>query len=368
MKKRKRKNFRVFFFIDYKLFIPIILLTSIGLLAIVDVSAPKAMETFSDHFYFLKQQSVWVILGLLIYIIISQINFSLWEKYAKVILLVVIICLVAVLIPGLGTRTYGAQRWLNIGFIRFQPSEFAKLAICIYFAKLAVYKKGLMSYVIPLILVTGLIIIQPDLGTTAVIAAIALTQIYISEISLKKLSIFFIIGIVITSLLIASSSYRRERVVSFLDPFSKISDSTYHVRQLLYALAIGGISGVGIGQSTQKYLFLPEATTDSIFAVIAEEVGFIGVLAIILLYLYIFYRMIKSIKNIQNPFALSFTVGVFAWFSGQTFINLASVSSLIPFTGVPLPFISYGGSTLLSFFIAFAIFNSIIKYSNYHEK
>jgi len=366
--RRKRKSTKIYFFFDYKILIPIVLLTAIGLFAIVDVSAPKAIETFSDHFYFLKQQLMWVGVGLLVYLIFSQLNIGIWNKYAGVIFLLSVIFLLIVLIPGLGIKTYGAQRWLNFGFLNFQPSEFAKIAICIYLAKVGVNKKGIWSYLLPFIIISGLVVFQPDFGTAMVISAIAFAQIFISNVSFKNMfSLIFGAGLVM-SILIFSSDYRRDRVLSFLNPFSGNSDTTYHTRQLLYALAIGGVKGSGIGQSTQKYLFLPEATTDSIFAVIAEEIGFLGVFVIIILYIYIFYNMIRIIKELSEPFSQILASGIFMWFCAQTFVNLASVSSLVPFTGVPLPFISYGGSALTSFFAAFGIFNAAEKYNGYHEK
>lgn len=353
------------FYIDYRLLIPVITLLFIGILAIMDVSAPKAMDVFSDRFYFAKQQLKWIILGLGVYLIFSQINVFLWEKYAFYLYLLSFIFLIIVLIPGVGVETLGARRWINLGFFNFQPSEFAKLAMCIYMAKLSLLKKNLPAFILPIILVSALIMLQPDLGTTLVIIFTSMVQLIFSGVKLKQFLLIVTAGLFLVTLLIFSSDYRRSRVTSFLNPIGgESSDGNYHIRQVLYSLAIGGFGGTGIGQSKQKYLFLPEATTDSIFAIIAEETGFLGVFVIILIYGFISFRMIRLIKTMTNSFLVVLASGIFSWFIGQTFINLGSISSLIPFTGVPLPFISYGGSTLITLLVAFGIFNSAVKYSN----
>ena len=368
MRQTKKRRSAILFFIDYKLSLLIFILVIIGLLAIADVSAPKAMETFSDRLYFAKQQLMWISIGFITYLIFSQVAVKLWNKYALYIYILSILLLIIIFIPGLGIELLGARRWINLGFTGFQPSEFAKLALCIYLAKIFSLKKKLIAYLFPVCITLFLILLQPDFGTAVVIAVMAFMQIFLSNISLKKILAISFLGIVLAFVLIFTSNYRKERVISFISPFSQNSESNYHIKQILYALAMGGINGTGIGQSKQKYLFLPEATTDSIFAVISEEVGFIGVSLIIFLYFAISLRMLNLLKSIQDPFSYALSVGIFGWFTGQTFINLGSISSLIPFTGVPLPFISYGGSTLIALFAALGIFNSTIKYSNYYEK
>ena len=368
MRQKKKRRSAILFFIDYKLSLLIFILVIIGLLAIADVSAPRAMLTFSDRLYFAKQQLMWILVGFVTYLIFSQVAVKLWNKYALYIYILSVVLLVMIFIPGLGIETLGARRWINLGFTGFQPSEFAKLALCIYLAKMFSLKKKLIAYLFPLCVTAFLILLQPDFGTTVVVVVMAFMQIFLSNISFKKILAISLVGLLLAFALIYTSNYRKERVVSFISPFSQNNESNYHIKQILYALAMGGINGSGIGQSKQKYLFLPEATTDSIFAVIAEEVGFIGVALIIFLYFAISIRMMNLLKSIQDPFSYALSVGIFGWFISQTFINLGSISSLIPFTGVPLPFISYGGSNLIALFAAIGMFNSTIKYSNYYEK
>lgn len=363
MKKVKSLLKQKLFFVDYKLFLPILVLMFIGLMAIIDVSAPKAMEIFGDRFYFSKQQLTWIVVGLLIYLLVSQVNIMLWSKFSVLIYFTSIIFLILVLVPGVGIKTLGARRWIDLGIINFQPSEFAKLAICLYIAKLSSMKKKLIAYILPIIVTAGLVMLQPDFGTTVVICIISFIQLFFSGVHLKYLFVILLVGSFLALLLIFSSDYRKERVVSFLNPINNDSSQNYHIKQVLYSLAIGGVGGSGIGQSKQKYLFLPEATTDSIFAIIAEETGYFGVVVIIGIYIFISLRMIFMLREVKDTYLVVLAVGIYAWFMGQTCVNLGSISSLIPFTGVPLPFISYGGSTLVSLLIGFALFNSVIKYN-----
>jgi len=350
MRKRKSSGRNWDFYLDYKLFVLILFLMGVGIFAILDVSIPKAIETFSDKFYFVKQQSLWMVVGLFVFLFAISVIF-----------------LIVVLIPQAGLKVLGARRWLDLGLLSFQPSEFAKIALCVYLAKVSEVKKNVFSFILPIAVTVGLVMLQPDLGTSVVLIIIAFAQIFMSEINLMKVFIVFFGGVILISLLIFSSQYRRERVTAFLNPFSKSDDTSYHIKQVLYSLAWGGVGGTGIGQSTQKYLFVPEVTTDSIFAIISEETGFLGSAILIILYALVSLRMIKLISGIDGDFQKSLGVGIFAWFTGQVFVNLSSISSLIPFTGVPLPFISYGGSTLVSILLAFGIFNSILKYSTSHD-
>ncbi len=363
MLRKIHKSSKLSFFLDYRIFIPVIVLSVIGLFAIMDVSAPKAMETFSDKFYFVKQQFAWTLIGIALFFFLSQLNVKIYEKFALHIFFVALVLLIMVLIPSIGVKTLGAQRWIDLGFIGFQPSEFVKLAICIYLAKISSVKKNIMAFILPIGIISLLVMMQPDLGTTAVIFSISFVQIFLSDIPVKKFLAAIIIGLFFVSAAIFISPYRRERVMAFTEPFSETSDSNYHIKQVLFALALGGFDGTGIGESKQKYLFLPESTTDSIFAVIGEETGLLGVTVIITLFFVISFNMLKNIPKLENDYSRSLGIGIATWFTSQVFINLGSIVSLIPFTGVPLPFISYGGSSLVGLFAGMGIYNSLVKYS-----
>jgi len=337
-------------------------LTVLGLIALADASAPIALSTFNDKFYFVKQQVVWGLIGIVLMFVFSKVSYTFWEKIATPIFFFSLLLLALVLFPGFGARALGARRWLFLGPISFQPSEFTKLALAIYFAKLTSKGKNVLSYLVPLGIVAALIMLQPDLGTMISIAIIAMSQVFISGINL----LYFIISSVGAGLvglvLILISDYRRQRLLTYLarsqDPLGK----DYHIRQILLGLGSGGMFGVGLGASRQKYLFLPEAATDSIFAVVAEEVGFVGAVLIIGVFLFFIIEGLKIAKSAPDTFSRSLSVGLVAWIGGQTFLNIASMVALVPLTGIPLPFFSYGGSSLTSVLVAVGILLNISKH------
>jgi cell division protein FtsW len=348
---------------DKKLLFFTIFFTFLGVIFVLNASGPEAINKFSDRFYFAKQQLVWGIAGLFIMIIVSKINYNFWKRTAIFIFVISLVLLILVLIPTLGVSALGAKRWIDIGITRFQPSEFVKIALVIYLARVASSEKNIISYLVPVLLIIALVMFQPDLGTTIVISIIAFSQIFISGIEIIKLIYLAFIGLIGGFLLIITSDYRRERLMSFLNPLSDTLGRSYHIKQILYALGSGGLFGVGLGQSRQKYLFLPEAATDSIFAVIAEEIGFIGTLALIILIILFVRQCLKIANNAPDKFSKVLAIGITAWIGGQTIINLTSMVALTPLTGIPLPFISYGGSALISILIACGILLNISRYT-----
>lgn len=355
LKKQKKS-------VDRKLLVLSLTLTFLGLIAVADASAPVALINFSDKFYFVKQQAVWGALGIGLLFLFSKVSYKVWKRIATPFFIVSSIALLAVLVPVFGSKTLGARRWIFIGSVSFQPSEFVKLALAVYFAKLASKNKKLLSYFLPLGLVALLIMLQPDLGTTIVIAGIGLVQIFVSGINLIHFTGAVIGGGLVSLLLILTSDYRRDRLLTFLQVTQDPLGKSYHIRQALFALGTGGLFGVGLGQSKQKYLFLPEAATDSIFAVIAEEVGFIGASMLILLFTIFVFRAIRIAKNAPDKFSQILAVGIVAWIGGQAFINIASMVALVPLTGIPLPFFSYGGSSLTSVLLATGILLNISRH------
>lgn len=359
------KNRLSLYFSGFKnnIFVLTIVLVLIGLIALADVSAPEALRIFGDKFYFLKQQSISALLGIFLMAVVSKVNYKYWSKIAVPIFFVAIIGLVLVLIPGIGTSSLGARRWIVIG-TSIQPSEIAKFALVIYFARVYVSQKPFKSYLVPLGLIGGLVMLQPDLGTTISIMMIGFTQIFISGINLIYILGAGSVGAIISAVLVLTSGYRRERLMTFLSQTQDPLGRGYHIRQILLALGSGGLTGVGLGQSRQKYLFLPEASTDSIFAVIAEELGFVGSSLLIGFYAFYIYSMLKVAKNAPDNFAKSIAVGIVAWIGGQAFLNIGSMVALIPLTGIPLPFFSYGGSSLVTILTAVGILVNISKSSH----
>jgi cell division protein FtsW len=349
--------------IDKKLLVVTLLLAGLGLLAVADASAPQALSTFSDKFYFVKQQAVWLVIGFIVMFLATKIHYSFWEKIATPLFILSILFLVAVLIPGIGSKLLGARRWIVLGPVVFQPSEIIKLTLALFLAKAASKNKSFLLFFGAFALVAALIMLEPDLGTTIIITVLSLAQIFVSGIN-----IFHFIGagilVALSSLvLIIVSPYRRERLMTFLkvaeDPLGK----DYHIRQVLLALGSGGLLGVGLGQSRQKFLFLPEAATDSIFAVVAEEMGFIGALVLILLFGFFIWQGFRIARKAPDKFSQILSVGIMAWIGGQIMINIGSMVALVPLTGIPLPFFSYGGSSLVMVLFATGILLNVSKHT-----
>ncbi len=349
--------------VDKKLLILVISFVVIGLIAVVDASAPQALNNFGDKFYLFRQQLEWAGIGIIALLITSKIKYTFWEKLATPIFFISLIFLLIVLLPHLGFSALGARRWIFFGPINFQPSEVVKFAICVYFAKLASKNKTALSYFLPLVIVVALIMLQPDLGTTLIVAVIALSQIFVSGINLWYLFGAAITGFLAGIPLILFSSYRRERLLTFFQITQDPLGNSYHMRQILLGLGSGGLFGVGFGASRQKYSFLPEASTDSIFAVIAEELGFIGAVVIIFLFIYFIIRALRIALNAPDTFSKTLAVGITAWIGGQAFLNIASMVALVPLTGIPLPFVSYGGSSLVMILAACGILLNISRFS-----
>ena len=348
---------------DRTLFILTLILTVLGLIAVADASAPQALNVFKDKFYFVKQQMVWGGMGIILLVIASKIHYTFWEKIATPLFFLSVLALIVVLIPGVGTSALGARRWIFLGQISIQPSEFVKLSLAIYFAKVYSKKKRIISYFFPLVLILGLIMFEPDLGTTLVVGTMAMVQIFVSGINILYFIGAILSGLGASILLILTSEYRRARLLTFLSETQDPLGRSYHIRQILLALGSGGLLGVGLGASRQKYLFLPEAATDSIFAVIAEEIGFIGALVILALLALFLYKAFSVAKNAPDAFSKLLAIGITSWFGVQIFLNIGSMVALVPLTGVPLPFFSYGGSALTMLLVGAGILLNISKYA-----
>lgn len=349
---------------DRSLFYTILILVVIGLIFVADISTPQALNYFNDKFYFFRQQFVWAIIGLVAMLVTSLIKYDFWKKIAVPFFFINAFLLIIVLIPGIGLNALGARRWISIGNINFQPSEVVKLALALYLAKVSDSKLiKPLAYFLPLAIVCGLIMLQPDLGTTLVVGLIGITQIFVAGIPILYFLGSLLAGIVGVIVLILTSPYRRDRLMTFLQVTSDPLEKGYHIRQVLLALGSGGLFGLGIGQSRQKFLFLPEAATDSIFAAIAEEIGFIGSFALILLFVFFVFKAFKIASNAPDQFSKILAVGITAWIGGQIILNLSSMTALTPLTGVPLPFFSYGGTSLSMILASCGILLNISRYA-----
>jgi len=349
--------------IDKQLLFLSVVFTILGFVAIADASAPLALRTFDDSFYFVRQQIVWGVIGMGVMVAGTIIHYSVWKKFAFVIFGVSIVFLILVLLPGFGVKLLGARRWLSFGILSFQPSEVVKLAIIIVMARLLdEQNRRFYWYLVPVGIVAGLIMLQPDLGTTIVVVGVAVVQLFVSGVRLIYLVGSVGLAGLLGVLLIAFSGYRRDRLIGFFKVMSEGGEASYHVRQILLALGSGGLFGVGLGQSRQKYLFLPEVATDSVFAVIAEEVGFVGAVGIIITLAYFVFRIVKISYQAPDRFSGILAAGVAAWIGGQAFLNISSMVALTPLTGIPLPFFSYGGSSLVMILFGVGILLNISRH------
>ncbi|HLD91878.1 MAG TPA: putative lipid II flippase FtsW [Patescibacteria group bacterium] len=345
-------------------------LVVVGLVFVADISAPQALNFFNDRFYFLKQQFAWAAIGLVAMMIVSKIHYSFWAKISIPFFIVSILLLLVVLIPAVSLEALGARRWIVIGPINFQPSEIIKLSLALCLAKIASTKNLLsesnrepLVYFIPLVLACGLIMLQPDLGTTLVVGIIGITQIFASGVSLLYFLISLVVGLISVAILILVSPYRRDRLMTFFEITKDPLGKGYHIRQILLALGSGGLFGLGIGQSRQKYLFLPEASTDSIFAAISEEIGFIGSFVLILIFAIFIFKAFKIASHAPDQFSKILAVGITAWIGGQILLNIAAMTALTPLTGIPLPFFSYGGTSLSMILVSCGILLNISRYA-----
>ncbi|NCN59244.1 putative lipid II flippase FtsW [Candidatus Woesebacteria bacterium CG22_combo_CG10-13_8_21_14_all_39_10] len=347
--------------IDKKLFIAAILLVIIGLIAVLDASAPQSLNVFGDKFHLFKSQLVWSFVGFVALLVSSRVNYRFWQKLATPLFFFVLVSLVLVLIPGIGVKLLGARRWISIGSVFFQPSEFAKFGLILYLAKFMSKRVSSILYFLPLVLVSFLIMLEPDLGTTMVIVLTGAIQIFASQINLLHFGGLGVLGFLGVLGLIYISPYRRDRLLTYFQTASDPLGKSYHIRQILLGLGSGGLFGVGLGASRQKFLFLPEAATDSIFAVIAEEIGFIGALGLIFLLGFYVFRALRISKYAPDDFSRYLALGIASWIGIQTILNIASMTALVPLTGIPLPFISYGGSSLIMIMFATGILLNISK-------
>jgi cell division protein FtsW len=338
-------------------------LVVVGLVFVADISAPQGLNSFNDRFYYLKSQSIAAVIGIGLMYIFSFINYNFLKKIANPFFILSLILLVLVFVPGLGYSALGAKRWINVGGFNFQPSEVVKLFLAIFIAKTAEGNKKTIAFFIPFIIVSGLIMLEPDLGTTIVVSVMALSQIWVSGIPFKHFFSSLVMGLLAVLGLILVSPYRRDRVITFFENTVDPLDKGYHIRQILLALGSGGIFGLGIGQSRQKYLFLPEASTDSIFAAISEEIGFIGSFVLILVFAIFIFKAFKIASLAPDQFSKILAVGITAWIGGQILLNIAAMTALTPLTGIPLPFFSYGGTSLVMILIGCGILLNISRYA-----
>ncbi len=350
--------------VDLYVLFAVFALVVIGLIMVYDSSVVQAFQDFSDKYYYIKQQLLWVVLGFSSLAFFYFFDYHRLKKIALPLFLLSFLLLAAVLIPGLGIKAGGAHRWLRLGIFSIQPAEIIKLASIIFFAAVFEKKARLQPFLIVVFAVSLIVgVLQKDLGSTIVFFMVALTMYIAAGAPLKIFAAFLPLSLLGFLGFVMTSTYRKERILAFLDPFSDPQGYSYHISQVLIALGSGGLTGLGIGQSRQKYEYIPEVTTDSIFAIVGEEFGFLGGLVLIGLIAFLIYRGFKIAESAEDDFGKLLAFGLTSWLAIQALVNLGAMVSLIPLTGVPLPFISYGGSALLANLVAVGILLNISRTS-----
>lgn len=339
-----------------------LILSLVGLFFVFEASSIKSFTELGDSFYFLKLQFIWVIVGIFTMLIFSKFDYSRLYYLSFPVMLLTIIFLILVLIPGIGSEAGGARRWIDFGIINFQPTELAKFSVIIYLSSwfISKEKKRFFSFLTLLGLLIFLIILQPDMGTAIIVFSISVIVYFLAGTQLLYLVLLLPASAAAFFLLIQVSPYRFRRLTSFLNPSADPLGIGYHINQILISLGNGGLFGQGLGASRQKYLFLPEAHTDSIFAIIAEEFGFFGAFFLIFAFIILILNIYKVLNKASDRFAKLLVGGILSYFCLQITINLAGMVNLLPLTGVPLPFISYGGSNLL---VSYALMGILINIS-----
>src|SRR5690625_146154 len=356
---------------DYFLLTVIILLLTAGIAMVYSSSYIWAEYKYSDQFYFLKRQLLFASAGVIAMVIFMRIPYNTWNKYANYILFFCYLLLVLVLVPGIGMVRGGAQSWIGVGAFSIQPSEFMKLGLIIFLSVflasnqkyIASFKKGFFPSLILVISAFGLIMLQPDLGTGIVLITTCMIMIFVAGARLSHFFGLALIGLVSFVILIISAPYRISRITAFLNPWEDPLGDGFQIIQSLYAIGPGGLMGVGFGESLQKYFYLPEPQTDFIFSILGEELGFIGGTLLIVLFFFLFWRGIKVALEAPDLFGRFLALGIVSMLTIQAMINISVVIGLIPVTGITLPFLSYGGSSLTLTLASAGILLNISRYS-----
>jgi cell division protein FtsW len=351
---------------DYFLAAIVGILLIIGILILASVSASFSQEKFGRTTYYLFHQLLWGILpGLVLGFIAFKIKISFFKKWAWALVFLNLILMVLVFIPGLGIISGGAPRWLNLGFATFQPSEILKLSFIFYLSPWLSSRDKKASLLVPFLLVLGVIVVlltlQSDVSTLGVIITIALLMYFSANTPLWHALFVFLICSGGILALIKFAPYRMKRILVFLDPKIDPMGMGYQINQILIAIGSGGITGLGLGMSSQKFGFIPQTMADSIFAIFAEETGFIGCLVLVSLFILLFWRGLRIAKRSKDRFSKLLAIGISSWICIQAFVNIAAMVSILPLTGIPLPFISYGGSHLIGEMIALGLLLNISK-------
>jgi len=330
-------------------------LNVIGVVMVLSASSVASLTDYGSPWYFFFRQLIWTVLGVVAFVVGVRIDYRRWQKLVAPLMIASAALLVIVLVPGVGIYVSGSRRWLGFDFVRFQPSELAKLALLLYAADL-VSRRG------PEVDDWRRVVKrEPDLGSTLVLALVVAAVLVAGGIRFRHLATIASIGIAAVTLLAIAEPYRRTRLLTFLHPLDHAGNAGYQVSQSFIALGSGGLTGVGLGASRAKWNFLPNAHTDFIFAIIGEELGLIGCVAVLSLFIAFAVLGIRAASRAPDRFGALLAAGITVWIVGQAIINIGAVIGVLPVTGIPLPFVSFGGSALIVTMLASGMLTNIAR-------
>ncbi len=355
--------------IDHTLLVVTMVLALVGLVMVFSASAVVAGNRFHDPGYFLKRQVAWLVFGFLLLHLLSRVEYTVWRTLAMPILGLTVVLLVMVLIPSLGVAAKGARRWLRLGPISIQPAELVKLVAVIYLAayvtkkgdKIANFSTGFVPPLVVVGILSGLVLLEPDLGTVVVMGVVMVGLLFLAGARLSHLSGLALCAVPVVLALVLGSSYRRQRLLTFLAPWKDAADAGFQVTQSFVAFGSGGLFGVGLGEGKQKLFFLPEAHTDFVLALVGEELGLVGTAGIMLLFAVFVIKGFQIAARARVPFGRHLATGLTLLIGLQALVNAGVATGLLPTKGLTLPFVSYGGSSLVVSMAAVGILLSISR-------
>jgi len=355
--------------VDHTLLFVTIMLALVGLVMVFSASAVVAGNRFHDSWYYLKRQLAWLAFGLVLLHAASRVDYIWWKRLALPLLGLIVMLLVVVLIPSIGVAANGARRWLRLGPISIQPAEMAKLIGVIYLAaylakkedRLQQFSTGLLPALLVIGIISGLVLLEPDLGTVVVLGLVTGGLLFVGGARLSHLSTLALCAIPIGLALVLTSGYRRQRFMAFLEPWRDASDTGFQITQSFLAFGSGGLFGVGLGEGKQKLFFLPEAHTDFVLALVGEELGFVGTGIIVLSFALFVIRGFQISTRARVPFGRYLGIGITTLIGIQALINACVVTGLLPTKGLTLPFVSYGGSSLVISLVGVGILLNISR-------
>lgn len=349
----------------------------LGLIMILSASLVSSLAANGSSFTFFKKQLLWALIGVAAFVVFSRLDYRRLRGWGYLLLGVVIVLLLAVLIPGVGTTVGGSSRWLRFGPLQVQPSEIAKIALILFAADVFSRKeerklREFSHTVLPMIPALGflalLIMAQPDMGTTMLLGLIGMGMLFVAGAPMRYLVGIGTVGTGVALFAALGESYRRARILSFLDPWADPLNTGYQTIQSLIAIGSGGLFGVGIGASRQKWMYVPNAHTDFIYAILGEELGLLGTLMVLGMFAFLAYLGIRIARAAPDRFGMLIATGITIWISGQALVNIGAVTAALPITGVPLPLVSFGGSSLVISLVGMGVLVNIARQSKFSRR